>query len=102
MATALQDMKQITLSSYGSFTKFRGEPTRRPQFIDSHTAAIVNSKSFSKVETFNYLRSFSYGEGLRSISGFTSTNGNYDEAMDLTKNRFGKSQSIVIDHMNAL
>ena len=64
--------------------------------------ATVYRLTYSGNREMNYLRSFSYGEALGSISGFTSTNGNYDEAMDLLKNHSGNSQSIVIDHMNAL
>ena len=57
-----------------------------PQFIDSCTATIDNSKSLSKVEKFNYLTSFLYGEALNAVSGFKLTNDNYDEAMNLLRN----------------
>ena len=82
--------------------KFGGDPTLWPQFIDSYTAAINNSKSLSKVEKFNYLISFLYGEALNAVSGFKLTNDNYDEEMTLLRNRFGNSQKIVAAHMDAL
>ena len=83
-------------------SKFSGDPTTWQPFIDSFNAAVNNSRSLSNVEKFNYLRSFMTGDAMHAISGLSLTNNNYDEAMQLLKNRYGNSQVIISAHMNAL
>ena len=61
-----------------------------------------NSRSLSNVEKFNYLRSFLTGDALHAIAGLSLTNNNYEEAMQLLKNRYGNNQVIISAHMNAL
>ena len=70
--------------------------------MDSFNAAAHNSNALSKVEKLNYLRTFLEGEAQHTISGLSLTNGNYNEALDLLKNRFGNNQVIISAHMNTL
>ena len=54
------------------------------------------------MEKFNYLRTFLEGEVQYTISGLSLTNDNYNEALNLLKNRFGNNQVIISAHMNTL
>ena len=67
-----------------------------PGLNDSYEAAINSSSSLSKVEKFNYLRSYLEGEALHTVSGLSLTNDNYEKALKLLKDRFGNPQSLVI------
>ena len=82
--------------------KFGDDPTTWQQFYDSFTAAIHNSVSLTKVEKFNYLRSFLVDEALHCISGLPLTNDNYENALKLLKDRYGNNQVIISAHMNVL
>ena len=83
-------------------TKFSGNPILWQTFNDSYEAAINSSSSLSKVEKFNYLRSYLEGEALHTVSGLSLTNDNYEKALKLLKDRFGNPQLIISTHMNEL
>ena len=70
--------------------------------MDSFNAAVHNSKALSNVEKFNYLRTFLEGEAQHTISGLSLTNDNYNEALNLLKNRIGINQVVISAHMNIL
>ena len=44
---------------------------------------------------------FLEGDGLHAIAGFSLTNDNYKEALELLENRYGNTQQIIAAHMNA-
>ena len=54
------------------------------------------------MEKFNYLRCFLEGDALQAIAGFSLTNDNCKEALQLLQNRYGNTQQIIAAHMNAL
>lgn len=73
--------------------------------IDSFSTALQNSRPLSNVEKFylqslkkNRLQSFLAGEAQHKISVLSLTNGNYDETLNLLKNRLGTNQVITSAH----
>ena len=82
-------------------SKFNGDPTKWQSFFDSFQAAVGKSTNLTGVEKFNYLRCF-LGAALHAIAGFSLTNDNYKEALELLQNRYGNTQQIIAAHMNAL
>ena len=54
------------------------------------------------VEKVNYSRCFLNLEASHAITGPSHTNGNFKEALDLLKNRYGNPQLIVSAHVSAL
>ena len=81
--------------------RFDGDVKKWQSFIDSFTAT-VDSKPLTKVESFNYLKSYLMGDAARVIEGLSLTNDNNDKAMLLLKERFGNKQSITNAHMKEL
>ena len=70
--------------------------------MDSFIATMHNSKVLSNVKNFNYLRTFLEGEAQNTISGLSFTDNNYNEALNILKNRFENNQVIISAHMNTL
>ena len=70
--------------------------------FDSLQAAAGKSTNLAGVEKFNWLRCFLEGDALHLITGFSLTNDNYKEALELSQNRYGNTQHIIAVHMNAL
>jgi hypothetical protein len=54
----------------------------------------------SKVNKFNYLFSLLEGNAARSIKGHTLTSANYDAAIEILQERFGKTQQIIAAHID--
>ena len=82
--------------------KFNGDVTEWQSFIDSFDAAIGQKKRLTDVEKFTYLRGYVEGSALECIKGFPLTNENYDEALNLLKERYGNTQIIIATHMNQI
>lgn len=69
--------------------------------LSIHIPSVIdNYKSLSKVEKFNYLRSFLYGKALRSMSSFTLRNESYDKTMKLLKRRFKDNHKMHLTWMS--
>ena len=83
-------------------SKFNGDPTKEQLLFDSFQAAVGKSTNLTGAEKFNYLRCFLEGDALHAIARFSLINGNYQEALELLQNRYGKTQQIIPAHMNAL
>ena len=81
---------------------FNGDITNFRSFWDSFTNAVHNNPRLTTIEKFNYLRSYLEGRALRSIQGLTLTEGNYQSAIEILKQRFGKPQAIISAHMEEL
>ena len=82
--------------------KFKGDITQYRSFWDSFESAIHNNLGLSKIEKFNYLNSLLEGRALRSVQGLPITDGNYQAAVDILQQRFGKPQAIISAHMEEL
>ena len=71
-------------------------------FWDSFTSAVHNNTELSTIDKFNYLNSLLEGCALHTVKGLPITEGNYQSALDILTQRFGKSQAIVSAHMEEL
>ena len=65
-------------------------------------STIHNNRSLQQVEKFNYLRSQLTGSASELLSGLELTNGNYDTAIQLMKDRYGKRQIMVDAHYSQM
>lgn len=81
---------------------FKGEVTKYRTFMDSFESAVDQNSSLNKVDKFNYLKALLEGPAARVIQGLALTEGNYDTAKDLLKQRYGKPQQIISAHMDEL
>ncbi|GBO27669.1 hypothetical protein AVEN_273866-1 [Araneus ventricosus] len=64
--------------------------------------ACLLTRTLSKVEKFNYLRSYLSANALSVIEGFSISDENYDSVVEILKNRFGRRDIIIHAHMNKL
>ena len=56
----------------------------------------------TQIDKFNHLNSLLEGQALRAIQGLTLTNANYQSAVKILHQRFGKPQQIISTHMDEL
>lgn len=82
--------------------KFKGDVTKWNTFWDSYESAIHNNDNITKVDKFNYLNSLLEGTALRAIQGLTLTNANYDAAVEILQDRFGRPQQVITAHMDEI
>ncbi|XP_067047620.1 uncharacterized protein [Acropora muricata] len=82
--------------------KFRGSITNWISFWDAYNSAVHDNAMLSKVDKFNYLNSLLEGEAKRSIQGLTLSESNYDSAVEILHERFGKPQQIISAHMDEI
>ena len=85
-----------------SLPTFNGDPLSWQTFWDSFVAAVDSSPVLSGVQKFTYLRAQLQGEAARAVAGFPLTDGNYLHSVEILKERFGETQTIVNAHMQAL
>ncbi len=81
---------------------FNGDLTKWTAFWESFESAVHNNTGLSDVEKFNYLNSLLEHSARESVSGLALTAGNYNQAIETLKKRFGCKQLIVNKHMDAL
>ncbi|XP_063408992.1 uncharacterized protein LOC134692470 [Mytilus trossulus] len=81
---------------------FSGNILEWQTFWDSYESAVHLNLSLTNVQKFNYLKAQLEYEALDSIAGFALTNVNYDEAVNLLKERFGQQDKIINAYMQAL
>lgn len=82
--------------------KFKGDITGWNTFWDTFKAAVHKNPDISKIDKFHYLTSLLDGTAGRAIQGLSLTEGNYDSAIALLKERFGNPQAIISAHMDEL
>lgn len=82
--------------------KFEGNSTKWDSFWDSFKSVIHDNAAISTIDKFNYLHSYLEGAASRAIQGLTFTESNYNAAVDILKERFGKTQLIISGHMDEL
>ena len=83
--------------------KFTGKVTEWSSFWDLFNTAIHSNANMSKVNKFNYVFSLLEGNAARSVKGLTLTSANYDAAIEILQERFGKNpQQIIAAHMNQI
>ena len=99
--------QQLSQRSYSKLPKlvlpkFKGDITQFRSFWDSFESAVHKNPGLSTVDKFNYLNSLLEGRALRAVQGLPVTEGNYQSAVDILQQRFGKSQAIISAHMEEL
>lgn len=82
--------------------KFRGEVTQWRTFWDSFNSAIHTNSYLSNIDKFNHLKSLLEGQASRAVQGLTLSENNYQSAVDILHQRFGKTQHIISTHMDEL
>ena len=98
---AVKPKTTIKLPKY-EIKKFTGEPKDYRAFWDAFKVAIDENDMLTKVEKFTYLKGYLTGDAEESIKGLTSTDANYDSAVEILKTRYGNTQVIVNSHMRSL
>ncbi|GBO05931.1 hypothetical protein AVEN_83835-1, partial [Araneus ventricosus] len=63
---------------------------------------IHENDSLSEVSKFNYLKAHLGGSALSTVEGFALTPENYEIAIKLLKERFGRSDVLINTHLNNL
>ena len=103
-STASTNMPNSVRSKLPKLTlpKFKGQVTKWGSFWDSYSSAIHDNSEISKIDKFNYLNSLLEGAALRAIQGLTLTGANYDSAIEILKDRFGRPQQIITAHMDEI
>ena len=82
--------------------KFSGDVTKYRTFWDSFDSAVNQNPSLSAIDKFNYLQSLLDGPAAAAIQGLILSEANYTAALDLLKERFGKTQQVISAHMDQL
>ena len=82
--------------------KFCGDVTTWMGFWDSYKSAVHDNVNLSKIDKFNYLRSLLEGAASRAIQGLALSSDNYDSAVEILQQRFGKTQQIISAHMEEI
>ncbi|GBO30226.1 hypothetical protein AVEN_182015-1, partial [Araneus ventricosus] len=85
-----------------SISKFYGQSSLWLSFWNSCESAIHENDSLSEVSKFNYLKAHLGGSALSTIEGFALTPENYEIAIKLLKERFGRSDVLINTHLNNL
>jgi hypothetical protein len=71
-------------------------------FWESYQVAVHDNTLLSPIDKFNYLNSLLEGAAARAIQGLSLTSANYEHAIALLKERFGKPQRVITSHMDEL
>ena len=82
--------------------KYKGEATKWHSFWDSFKSAVHENTTLSAIERFNYRISLLEGAAYQAVQGLTITEDNYNSAIELLHERFGKPQQIISAHMDEL
>ena len=82
--------------------KFNGEITKFRTFWDSFSSAIHTNTELSPIDKFNYLKSLLEGPASQAIQGLSLSAINYQAAVEILQDHFGKTQQIISSHMDNL
>ena len=82
--------------------RFSGDVTKWISFWDSFKSAVDENPAISSVDKFNYLNSLLDGPASRAIQGLALTEVNYNSAVEILRERFGRPQQIISAHMDEL
>ena len=85
-----------------SLPKFRGDITRWQSFWDSFKSAIHENSDISTIDKFNYLNSLLEGNAARTVQGLILTSSNYNAAVEMLQERYGKPQLMISAHKDEI
>ena len=80
------------------FPRYNGDLLEYKEFWDQFEVSVHNHPGLSAVEKFTYLKNGLGGVAKETVSGLSLTNENYPVAMQLLKDRFGDTQSVINAH----
>ena len=82
--------------------KFRDDVTTWTGFWDSYQTAVHDNENISKIEKFNYFITLLEGAASQAIQGLALSSSNYDSAVEILEQRFGRPQQIISAHMDEI
>ena len=82
--------------------KFKGDVCKQQEFWDSFESSIHSSDCLSDVDKLNYLKGLLEESAKSCILGFSLTAANYNSAVDILKERYGKKSAVQHAHMQQL
>ncbi|RWS05185.1 hypothetical protein B4U79_08647, partial [Dinothrombium tinctorium] len=82
--------------------KFYGEISHWQQFWSQFESAVHLNDQLKKSDNLVYLKSFLGGNAARALFGLEICDENYESAVELLKNRFGREDVVINAHMNKL
>ena len=85
-----------------NLAKFNGGAMSYFSFWEGFRDAIHTNPEIPPSMKFSYLKSYLDGPAARTIQGLPVTEGNYQSAVDILHDRFGKKQKIISKHMDEL
>ncbi len=98
---AVQPPIHIKLPKF-EMQKFFGDILTWKGFWDEFSSAVHNAPTVSAINKFHYLRAQLGGDALKTVSGLQFTAENYQVAVDLLNDRFGRNQVIIEAHYTAV
>ncbi|XP_078370370.1 uncharacterized protein LOC144654152 [Oculina patagonica] len=81
---------------------FDGNPLEWLTFWDSYSNAVHNNQELNNIDKMNYLKGLITCNAARAISGLPMTSQNYEKAIEILKERFGRNQVLINAHMESL
>ena len=85
-----------------TLSTFDGNPMQWPAFWDLFNSAIHERNDLSSSAKFHYLISQLRGDAQNLLAGFDHTDAEYDEAVELLTNTYGKSKLIIQARLHAV
>ncbi|XP_040069808.1 uncharacterized protein LOC120842711 [Ixodes scapularis] len=82
--------------------RFGGAATDWQPFWEQYKQAIHDNDSLSNAEKFLYLRSALTGKAASAIAGIQATGENYDTVVELLRERFGRTDVLIQEHLSQL
>ena len=82
--------------------RFKGDVTKFQHFWQSFRCAVHENQCLSDIHKLNYLVNSLEGQAYKALEGLEIREENYDMAVQLLKERFGKTQHIISAHMQSL
>ena len=82
--------------------RFKGDVTKFQHFWQSFRCAVHENQCLSDVHKLNYLVNSLEGQAYKALEGLEIREENYGMAVQLLKERFGKTQHIISAHMQSL
>ena len=101
-AISKQDHAKVVKLPTIHLNKFAGDSLEWSQFWDIFNSSIHARTDISKASKFQYLLGQLEGNALNLLNGFSQSDNDYDEAVDLLQSTYGKRHIIVQARINAL
>ena len=81
---------------------FSGDPLEWLTFWNSFSAAVDRDTKMSGIQKMNYLKGYLKEEAARAVFRLPLTDENYQKAVELLKDRFGRNQILINAYMESL